>query len=91
MYALIVAGVALMGYDNIPAHVSGSYWSSCDTSYCRAAEVHCTPQASVKSILNRPTGYGYSVTYNYGLQPAPTGSWSGGGSSSYNHGGYRMK
>ncbi len=90
MSCLIVAGVALLGYNEMPAQINGAYWSSCDSSYCRAAHVHCGPQASTSSILNRPTGHGYSVSYNYGLEPEPTATWSG-SSSSYNHGGYRLK
>ena len=79
------------GYSEMPAQISGAYWSSCNTSYCKAGEVHCTPQAKASSILNRPTGHGYSVTYNYGLQPdSATRTWSA-SSSAYNYGGYGMK
>lgn len=93
MSCLLVAGAVLLGYHDMPAQINGTYWSSCDTSYCRAAHVHYGPQASASSILNRPTGYGYSVDYNYGLEPDPmAGTWSGtGASSSYNHGGYGFK
>ncbi len=92
-FCLIVAGATLLGYQEMPAQINGAYGSSCDTSYCRAAQVHYGPQAATSSILNRPTGHGYSVDYNYGLEPQPVaGSWSGAsGSGGYNHGGYRMK
>ncbi len=93
MSCLLVAGVVILGYNNMPAQINGAYWSSCDTSYCRAAHVHYGPQALASSILSRPTGNGYSVDYNYGLEPEPVaGSWSGAGrSSSYNYGGSSMK
>ena len=90
MIEWIAAGVVAFGYYDMPNQVSGNYYSSCDTSYCRAAHVHCTPQARLSSILNEPSGYGYSVKYNYGPEPQPTGrTWSGSGA--YNHGSYRMK
>jgi len=91
MCGLILFGAAVaVGYSDMDAQISGAYAASCDTSYCRAAKVYCTPQARVSSILNEPTGYGYSVTYNYGLQPQPTGSTWSASSSSYNYGS-RMK
>ncbi len=90
MYCLLVAGAALVGYNDMPAQINGSYGSSCNTSYCRAAHVQYGPQASASSILNRPTGYGYSVDYNHGLEPEPAATWAG-SSGSYNYGGYSGK
>lgn len=87
--AWVAASIIAFGHYDMPNQISGHYYSSCDTSYCRAAHVHCTPQARLSSILNRPSGYGYSVDYNYGLEPQPARSFSM--SSSYNTGGYRMK
>ena len=78
-----VIGVALLGLGNVSNTVHGEYYSSCGTSYCRGVEVHCTHQASARSILNRPTGHGYSVTYNYGMEPDSVPSWSGSGSYNY--------
>ncbi len=91
MYCLLFAGAILYGHQQIPAQLNGAYAPSYDTSYCRAADVHCTPQAPTSSILNRPSGHGYSVTYNYGLQPQPGRSTWSSASSSYNYGGYRIK
>lgn len=87
MYCLLLAGTIVYGYHEMPAQMNGAYTHSCGTSYCRGASVHCTPQASVKSILNRPSGPGYSVKYNYGLEPdyVAASTWSG-GSGSYNYG-----
>lgn len=90
MYCLLFAGALAYGYSEMPAHLNGAYAHSCDTSYCRAAKVYYTPQATVSSILNKPSGHGYSVKYNYGLEPQPGSSWTG-GSGSYNYGGYRVK
>lgn len=85
MYCLLFLGAAAYGHTEMPAHHAGVYTHSCDTSYCRAAQVYHTPQASVQSILNRPSGLGYSVKYNHGLEPTPASTWSA-GSSSYNYG-----
>ena len=83
---LIVVGVAAYGLVTAPAAINGNYYSSCDTSYCRGVKTYCTPQAPVSSILNKRTGNGYSVTYNYGLQPESVSTYTG--SSSYNYGKY---
>ena len=91
MCGLILFGAAVaVGYNDMDAQINGAYAASYNTSYCRAGELHCTPQARVSSILNEPTGYGYSVKYNYGLEPQPTGSTWSASSSSYNYGS-RMK
>jgi hypothetical protein len=87
----IVAGIIAFGHYDMPNQINGPYYSSCDTSYCKAAHVHCTPQARVSSILNEPTVYGYSVDYNYGLEPQPGRTTWSSSSSAYNHGSYRMK
>jgi hypothetical protein len=73
---LLLVGVAAVGLSQAPADINGNYWSSCGTSYCRG--VHC-PTAPASQILNKPTGYGYSVKYNHGLQPDWTQGavWSG--------------
>ena len=73
VYGAIIAGHAVM-----PGAINGNYASSAGMSYCASCpcpEPCNAPRARVSSILNRPTGYGYSVTYNYGLQPQPTGSF----------------
>jgi hypothetical protein len=81
---LIVGAVAASGLSQAPAAMNGEYWSSCGTSYCRG--VHCAT-APASQILNRPTDYGYSVKYNYGLQPDYTQGAVWSGSNSYNYGG----
>lgn len=69
MVEWIAAGVIAFGHHDAPRQINGEYYSSCDTSYCRAAHVHCTPQANGAAIINAPTGPGYSAAYNYGLEP----------------------
>lgn len=82
-----VVGVTAMGINQTPANISGAYTTSCGTSYCRGVEMHCTPQVPASSYLNRKTGYGYSVKYNYGVQPDwVTAESASIGSNSYNYG-----
>ncbi len=82
----LLLGVAAVGLHGAPSQIEGAHWSSCGTSYCRGIEPHCTPQVPASSILNRPTGHGYSVKYNYGLQPDWANASSFSGSSAYNYG-----
>lgn len=83
---IIAAGVAVVGVAQAPADIGGAYSSSCGSSYCRGVHVTHGPQASSSSILNKPTGYGYSSKYNYGLQPdwVQGARWEG--STAYNYG-----
>lgn len=88
---LLFAGVAAMGLSQAPAQMNGAHWSSCGTSYCRGVEARCAPQVPASAILNKPTGYGYSVKYNYGLQPDWVNGATFSGSTSYNYGSVSFK
>jgi len=87
----IVVGVAAAGIMTAPANIDGNYTGSCGTSYCREAVVGCPHHVPASRILGKPTGVGYSVSYNYGLQPDGTKPvYQSAGSNSYNYG-ERMK
>lgn len=83
---IVAAGVAAAGLSQAPADINGAYSSSCGSSYCRGVYVTQGPQASSSSILMKPTGYGYSSKYNYGLQPEWVQGSTWHGSAAYNYG-----
>lgn len=84
---LIILGVAALSLHQAPVALNGTYSSSCGTSYCRGIHASCAPNLKASSYLNEPTGYGYSVKYNYGVQPDwVTLSTPSIGSNSYNYG-----